>query len=85
MPAKQFLILQNAQKKARRLPNHIQKRLPEALLTIKQNPIAGVKLHGELAGYFKYRLGDYRIVYTFYSKTSKVEVVAIEHRQGVYK
>jgi mRNA interferase RelE/StbE len=85
MPAKQFLLLVNAQKRARRLPNHIQKRLPEALIIIQQNPIIGVKLHGELAGYFKYRLGDYRIVYTFNTKTSTVEVVAIEHRQGVYK
>ena len=85
MPAKQFFLLQGAQKSAQRLPKNIQKRLPSALLNIKQNPTIGVKLHGELKGYFKYRLGDYRIIYTFDVKTSTVEVATIEHRQGVYK
>jgi len=85
MPAKQFHLLKSAQKSVRRLPKHIQKRLPNALLLIKENPAVGIKLHGELIGYFKYRIGDYRIIYTFNAKTSIVEVVTIEHRQGVYK
>ncbi len=85
MPAKQFLLHANAQKNAHRLPNYIQKRLPGALRAIQQNPVIGIKLHGELDGFYKYRLGDYRIVYTFNAKSSAVEVVTIEHRQGVYK
>ena len=85
MPAKQFLLLKSAQKSIRKLPKHIQSHLPNALLTIQKNPLAGIKLHGELDGFYKYRLGDYRIVYTFNAKSSAVEVVTIEHRQGVYK
>ena len=85
MPAKNFYLRKNASKNVHKLPYHIQKRLPEALLTIRQNPVIGVKLHGELAGLYKYRLGDYRIVYTFNTKTSTVEILTIEHRQGVYR
>ncbi len=85
MPAKQLLLPQSVQKHARKLPKHIQKRLPTAFLLLKENPISGEKLHGELEGYFKYRLGDYRIVYMFDTKSSVVKVVTIEHRQGVYK
>lgn len=85
MPAKKFLFPQSIQKHAQRLPNQIKHRIPSAIELLKLNPIAGVKLHGELAGFYKYRLGDYRIIYTFDVKTSTVEVIAIEHRQGVYK
>lgn len=85
MPAKTFVLPQKVQKSAHKLPKHIQEHLPRALLSIKQNPLIGIKLHGELAGYYKYRIGDYRLVYRFNTKTSKVEVVKIEHRQGVYK
>jgi mRNA interferase RelE/StbE len=85
MPAKQFHILKNAQKKSQRLPERVRSRLSHIFFTIKQNPLVGVKLHGELEGYYKYRLGDYRIAYIFDSKTSTVEIQTIEHRQGVYK
>jgi len=85
MPAKHFQLLKSAQKSARRLPKRVRNRLPHVLVLIQQNPIIGVKLHGELAGYYKYRLGDYRIIYIFETKTSTVEIQTIEHRQGVYK
>lgn len=85
MPAKQLHILRSAQKNTRRLPKHIRQRLPQIFTFIQQNPIVGVKLHGHLAGYYKYRFGDYRIVYIFFKKESVVEIQTIEHRQGVYK
>ena len=85
MSAKTFILPEKIQKSADKLPPHIRKRLPKALLLIQQNPNAGIKLLGELSGCYKYRLGNYRIVYTFQAKKSTVEIVAIEHRQGVYK
>jgi mRNA interferase RelE/StbE len=85
MPAKHLIVDKNADKRFLRLPISIQQRAIRAYDILKLNPVAGVKLHGELKGFYKYRLGDYRIVYTFDTKTSTVEVVAIEHRQGVYK
>lgn len=85
MPAKAFVVYKNADKRFLKLPTHIQRRILHAYDRLKQNPVTGVKLHGELSGFYKYRLGDYRIVYTFDAKTSTVEVLTIEHRQGVYK
>lgn len=49
------------------------------------NNLQGEKLHGELLGYSKHRVGDYRIVYLFDKKEGKIAVLKIEHRQGVYK
>ena len=85
MPAKHVIIDRNADKRFLKLPRSLQKRTLNAYETLQKNPIAGVKLHGELSGFYKYRLGDYRIVYTFDPKASTVKIMTIEHRQGVYK
>lgn len=85
MPAKALIVSQKADKHFLKLPIHIQKKAIRAYDTLKQNPFAGAKLQGELDGFYKYRLGDYRIVYSFDTKTSTVTVVTIEHRQGVYR
>ena len=85
MPAKFFNIAKKANKEASKLPIHIQDKIDRAFMTIKENPISGERLHGELKDYYKFRVGDYRIVYRFNAKESTVEIVKIEHRQGAYK
>ncbi len=85
MSAKIFTISKKANKSALKLPLEIHNKIDKAFDMIKQNPLFGVKLHGELSGYYKYRVGDYRIVYSFDAKKSTIVVVKIEHRQGIYK
>lgn len=85
MPAKSVIVEKSARKRLLKLPVKIHRRIVGALEILQANPLAGVKLHGELDGYYKYKLGDYRIVYTFDNKEKIVIVVKIEHRQGVYK
>lgn len=85
MPAKHLLTEKRLQKALLKLPIPIHKRVLEALKIIQHNPMIGVKLHGELENYYKYRIGDYRIVYRFNKEISTVNIVKIEHRQGVYK
>lgn len=85
MPAKFFLVDKKADKQFLKLPRNIQEKVLHAYRNLKSNPISGAKLKGELLNYYKFRIGDYRIVYKFNPKTSTVEVVKIEHRQGVYK
>jgi mRNA interferase RelE/StbE len=41
-------------------------------------------LKGPLAGHFRYRVGDYRIVYSVEDKTRTVCVVTIAHRRDAY-
>jgi len=64
---------------------NIHKKIIKTFDKIQENPLIGVKLHGDLENYYKFRVGDYRIVYTFYRKESLVKIVKVEHRQGVYK
>ena len=85
MPAKQLIVERPAKKQLLKLPINIHKRIIDAFDLIQKNPLVGEKLHGELKGYCKLRLGDYRIVYSFDKSSRTVQIVKIEHRQGVYK
>lgn len=85
MPAKSLVITNRVNKQLSKLPKRIQSKVLMTLIALKQNPLAGVKLSGDLAGSYKKRLGDYRIIYDFHGKESVVVVLKIEHRQGVYK
>ena len=85
MPAKHFQISKSANKQIGKLPIRIQDKINKAFDRLKTDPLSGDKLHGELKGYYKYRLGDYRIIYSFDIGNNILSVVKIEHRQGVYK
>ena len=51
--------------------------------TLAAKPNAGIPLSGEFRGLFKYRVGDYRVIY---AKTPEgVLVLRIAHRKDVYR
>lgn len=85
MPAKIFLLSNKADKAISKFPLKIQNKIDKAFDKLKINPLAGAKLEGELGGKYKFRIGDYRIVYRFNPKESRLEIIKIEHRQGVYR
>lgn len=85
MPAKTFLIPHKVNKDIVKLPLRIQNKIDQAFNQIKDDPTVGAKLQGELNDYYKYRLGDYRIIYWFDTKLSAVQIMKVEHRQGVYR
>ncbi len=85
MPAKFFDITKKADKEISKLPLTIHRKINKAFDIIKENPLEGEKLHGVLKGYYKLRVGDYRIIYVFNAKQSHLTITKIEHRQGVYK
>jgi len=84
MPAKIF-VDKKADKQFLKLPRNIQEKIIRGYNSLRINPISGEKLYGKLKDYYKFRVGDYRIVYRFDQKEKIVYVVKIEHRQGVYK
>lgn len=85
MPAKIFYLAKKADKQLNKLPLKIHIKMIAALKQLQQNPIAGAKLGGELNDSYKFKVGDYRIIYKFDVRESRLEVLKIEHRQGVYK
>lgn len=85
MPADFLVLNHSAKKQLNKLPFKIHERVIAIFGLIKKNPLSGSQLSGELSGFHKFRIGDYRIVYKFNSKSKTVEVVKIEHRRGVYR
>jgi len=54
---------------------------------LKKNPHFGInikKLKGEFEGYYRYRIGDYRLFYLIENKKVLVVVVDLKHRQNAY-
>lgn len=85
MPAENLHVPEFVKKRVHKFPQQVQRRIAVALIELKSNPLLGVKLGGKLSNYYKIRIGDYRIVYIFYPKLRLIEILKIEHRQGVYR
>jgi len=81
----QIRIKPSAQKELNKLPQIIYKKIISAFLTLSDNPFMGKKLEGEFDGHYSYRAWPCRIIYQVRKKELVVLIVAIGHRQGVYK
>lgn len=76
-----------AQKQVAKLDKPIQKRIVEYLEGIEKldNPRSeGKALTGNLAGKWRYRVGDYRIICEIIDKELIISVIQVGHRKEVY-
>lgn len=62
----------------------LRRRLEIALDQLINDPKAGDPLHGDWQGYWKLRMGDYRIIYRIVN-THVVEVQYVRHRREAYR
>lgn len=85
MPAKYFIVDSKADKSLSKIPRYVRDKIINKLGLIEQNPLIGIRLGGKLKDFYKCRVGNYRIIYSFESKKSTVFIAKIEHRQGVYR
>jgi mRNA interferase RelE/StbE len=66
----------------------LQKKLDRCFERLKVEPRhhPNIKLlKGELSGYYRYRVGDYRVIYQIDEHSRLVTVVFIGHRSRVYE
>lgn len=66
----------------------VAKKLDRCFSSLERDPFAGnnVKaLKGSLAGAYRYRVGDYRVVYTVNDREVVVFVITIAQRGNVYE
>lgn len=69
-------------------PAKLQQRLDRCFEQLQAHPRQhpNIKsLKGNLAGYYRYRVGDYRIVYHIDDQKQHVVVLTIAHRREVYE
>ncbi len=65
----------------------LAKKIARCLQQLEQNPRShpNIKpLKGEYAGMYRYRIGDYRVIYSINDDQVQVFVLAIAHRSKAY-
>jgi len=69
------------------LPKLIAQRILEKVRWLSENfaAVAPVPLAADLAGIFKLRVGDYRVLYTYDRDPGRIRIERIRHRRDVYK
>jgi mRNA interferase RelE/StbE len=68
--------------------NALAKKIARCLQQLEQTPRShpNIKaLKGDYVGYYRYRIGDYRVIYFVDDEMVQVFVVAIAHRSEAYE
>lgn len=81
-------ITSRCRKEIKKSPKHIQGKVEEALAEIAVNPYHGEHIkamQGQYAGYYRYRIGNYRLIYEIREKQIMVIAVKFGARGDVYK
>ena len=74
--AKQFQKLSNKK---------LKERISIALEYIANEPFIGKPLQAEFKGCYSYRVGDFRIIYTFHKENKILNILKVDHRRQSYR
>lgn len=78
-------IVPKAEKEYLKLPNTIQSKIKQKILSLENNPrpVGSIKLRE--SPYYRIRSGDYRIIYSINGETKLLKILSIAHRKEVYR
>lgn len=77
-------ISRRAARELRRVPKRERTRVIQSVDSLRDNPLSGSALKGDLRGLRRLRVGDYRVVYELQHSVLVVLVVRIAHRRSAY-
>lgn len=63
---------------------NIADRIIYSIDRLKDNPLLGKKLLGELKDFRSLRVGDYRVIYAVIARKVLIQIVKIGHRREIY-
>ena len=69
----------------RHLSPDVKRAVKAALRALAANPSAGEPLKEELAGYWKFRVRRYRVIYQIERRGNSVRILAIGERRSIYE
>lgn len=69
----------------RRLHPLIMKEIKDGIQTLLESHQAGYALHFDLAGYWSYRVRNYRIIYKVDDDNSSLDIVFVGPRRNIYE
>lgn len=79
------VLTEQAARDVRGLSRDAARRCRNALALLQKDPSRGQPLKGEWKGLYRYRVGDFRIIYRIRRQELVVVVIAIGHRREVYR
>ena len=84
----ELMLTHEAQKFYERADSSLVYRLHRCFDHLRQNPYEHPnikRLRGHLAGHFRYRVGDWRVVYEVNEEERAVTILLIVHRSKAYR
>ena len=84
----EIVLTKEAQKDYRKLAKSVARRVNQCLDGLRENPLRypqAIPLKGKLAGSYRWRVGDWRVVYQVNTDEQVVTILQITHRSKVYK
>lgn len=78
-------IKKSAARELARISARDRSRIVHAIDDLKEHPLSGSPLKGELRGIRRIRVGDYRVLYEIGSKELTILVVRVAGRGNVYR
>jgi mRNA interferase RelE/StbE len=83
--ARQLVIPPKVAEVIRHLPPDIKRAIRAALRALANHPSVGEPLEEELAGYWKYRVRRYRIIYRVIRPGKALRILAVGERRSIYE
>ena len=74
-----------AAKRLKRFPQPLRRRIEEAIEIINQSPYDGEPLQGKFQGFYKVRIGKYRIIYEIDETDKHIRFGVIDSRGSSYR
>ena len=71
-------------KQFKKLPGNAKGRVKERVQQLATNPYLGLRLRGGLEGFWKDRVGAYRIIYEIDRSANKIIFYDVDLRKSVY-
>jgi mRNA interferase RelE/StbE len=84
----EVLLQPDAQEIYAKADKALDKKITRCLEQLEQTPLLhpNIKaLKGDLVGYYRYRIGDYRVIYLVEEELVQVLVITIIHRSDAYE
>jgi mRNA interferase RelE/StbE len=80
-----LIFLHSFTKQFDKLPRTGKEQVLKGLERAASEPYAGAKLHGKLAGLWKWRMGKYRVIYMIDEKENSIVFLDIGLRKSIYE
>lgn len=83
----EIILTKPSEKIYEKTDKETKKRLNNCFEELEKDPLYGINikpLTGKLKGLYRYRVGDWRVIYRIFRETKVVEIIAILPRGNAY-